>query len=283
MVKLKILSICPLFTGLIIASAACGSRMNQEDESTANIMTEEAADTIEADTRPAGAVALLESYPDWITGYEDGNLVFADGTTMVYDDGEEKDFEYMLDNSSPADMFYVAYPDSVGVPEYLADAGRSRCEALFKKMYGNSASEVSSKLVDVEWFGGKVKFTRENGGAEQLSKVYEELKNHPELRKYLNSSGTFYWRTVRGAKRQSAHSYGIAFDIGVDHSDYWLWKNPGKGETAEIAYSNRIPKEIVEIFRKYGFIWGGAWYHFDTMHFEYRPEILKYAELSAER
>ncbi|MDD5211432.1 MAG: M15 family metallopeptidase, partial [Sulfuricurvum sp.] len=25
---------------------------------------------------------------------------------------------------------------------------------------------------------------------------------------------------------------------------------------------------------KYGFIWGGRWYHYDTMHFEYRPELL---------
>jgi hypothetical protein len=24
----------------------------------------------------------------------------------------------------------------------------------------------------------------------------------------------------------------------------------------------------------YGFIWGGKWLFFDTMHFEYRPEIL---------
>ncbi|MGC1959145.1 MAG: M15 family metallopeptidase, partial [Pseudolabrys sp.] len=37
---------------------------------------------------------------------------------------------------------------------------------------------------------------------------------------------------------------------------------------------NRIPIEIVRIFEKQGFIWGGYWYHFDTMHFEYRPELL---------
>ena len=37
---------------------------------------------------------------------------------------------------------------------------------------------------------------------------------------------------------------------------------------------NRIPYEIVEIFERHGFIWGGRWYHFDTMHFEYRPELL---------
>jgi hypothetical protein len=24
----------------------------------------------------------------------------------------------------------------------------------------------------------------------------------------------------------------------------------------------------------HGFIWGGYWYHYDTMHFEYRPELL---------
>jgi hypothetical protein len=37
---------------------------------------------------------------------------------------------------------------------------------------------------------------------------------------------------------------------------------------------NRIPWEIVEVFEKHGFISGGKWYHYDTMHFEYRPELL---------
>ncbi len=32
--------------------------------------------------------------------------------------------------------------------------------------------------------------------------------------------------------------------------------------------------EIVRIFEKHGFIWGGRWYHYDTMHFEYRPELV---------
>src|SRR6185437_1620763 len=33
----------------------------------------------------------------------------------------------------------------------------------------------------------------------------------------------------------------------------------------EIAYHNRMPKEIVATFEKHGFIWGGKWYHYDTM------------------
>ena len=47
-----------------------------------------------------------------------------------------------------------------------------------------------------------------------------------------------------------------------------------KSETATVKYQNRYPHEIVEIFERHGFIWGGRWYHYDTMHFEFRPEIL---------
>lgn len=46
---------------------------------------------------------------------------------------------------------------------------------------------------------------------------------------------------------------------------------------AKVQYANRIPRKLVEIFQRHGFIWGGAWYHYDTMHFEFRPEILNYA------
>lgn len=32
------------------------------------------------------------------------------------------------------------------------------------------------------------------------------------------------------------------------------------------------PASIVRAFESEGFIWGGKWYHFDLMYFEYRPE-----------
>lgn len=223
--------------------------------------------------------ALIEAYPDFIEDIKDNKIYFKDGTTMVYDDGRDKDFLTMLDESDPEDMFFVKY-DSSGTPEYLADAGRSRSEELFKKMYGTSSGAVQKTLVSVPWFGSNVRFTSVNGAAEQLKKVAKEIEQHPELRKWMDSSGTFYWRKVRGANRQSAHSYGIAIDIAVKYSDYWLWKNPKAGETDRIKYANRIPYEIVNIFEKYGFVWGGAWYHYDTMHFEYRPEIIGYSRLA---
>ena len=206
--------------------------------------------------------------------YKDGYIVFPDGERILYDDGKKKSFTVMLDNSDVEDMFGMRYDTASSKPGYLSDAGRSRCEALFKKMYGKSASEVASRMETVDWFGQKIKFTKVNGASSQLGKVVAELKTKPHLAKYLKPASTFYWRNVRGAKRMSAHSYGIAIDINVKMSDYWLWANKGKGETAKILYKNRIPLELVRVFEKHGFVWGGRWYHYDTMHLEYRPEQL---------
>ncbi len=262
-------------------ASASDSSQRIKEAGISDMTRSEATATATATPQPAADPAmraLLESYPDFISKIKDNKIYFTDGTTMVYDDGKKKDFETRLDNSDPEDMFFVRYQSETLPPEYLADAGRSRSEELFKKMYGSSAAAVQKKLVSVPWFGKNIKFTSANGAAEQLKKVAAEIAQHPELKKYVDCSGTFYWRKVRGANRQSAHSYGIAIDIAVANSDYWLWKNPGASETKKIAYANKIPKKLVEIFERHGFVWGGAWYHYDTMHFEYRPEILAYAK-----
>ena len=239
-------------------------------------------DTNESETDiPKGAQILMKCYPDFVKGYKDGKLQMSDGTTLVYDDGRKKSFEQKLDDADAEDMFAFRYDRKVAKPEYLQDAGRSRCEALFKKMYGASQQQVAAKLINVKWFdangnygGACVKFTPVNGAADHLKAVADELSKMPQFKKYYKSEGTFYWRQVRGAKRQSAHSYGMTIDIGGNYKTYWLWSNPGAGETAKIRYENKMPMQIVEAFERHGFIWGGRWYHYDTMHFEYRPEIL---------
>ena len=49
---------------------------------------------------------------------------------------------------------------------------------------------------------------------------------------------------------------------------------PVADQGAEPVWKNQMPAAIIRVFEKHGFIWGGYWYHFDTMHFEYRPELL---------
>jgi hypothetical protein len=84
-------------------------------------------------------------------------------------------------------------------------------------------------------------------------------------------TGAYNCRTIAGTSRRSMHAYGAAIDISTKYADYWLWTKPS-GDP--IPYRNRIPFAIVEAFERHGFIWGGKWYHYDTMHFEYRPELL---------
>jgi hypothetical protein len=44
-----------------------------------------------------------------------------------------------------------------------------------------------------------------------------------------------------------------------------------------------MPRPLIELFEKYGFIWGGNWLHIDTMHFEYRPELIEYSRRTSAR
>jgi len=102
-------------------------------------------------------------------------------------------------------------------------------------------------------------------------KLQAAIDKDPALAKFLeNIGGTFNWRKISDTDRQSAHSYGISMDINVAHSAYWDWQRP----KFPIRWQNKIPQVIVDAFESEGFIWGGRWQHYDTMHFEYRPELL---------
>ena len=108
--------------------------------------------------------------------------------------------------------------------------------------------------------------------ADTASPVSEEIDALPDTVKHAAYpiAGTYNCRAVADTGEPSPHSYGIAIDLNTAVSDYWFWR-PHDGP---IVYRNRMPQEIVTIFEKHGFIWGGKWSHYDTMHFEFRPELL---------
>jgi hypothetical protein len=106
--------------------------------------------------------------------------------------------------------------------------------------------------------------------------VSRDLEKLPDsMTKFLvPTTGTYNCRAIAGTSRLSVHAFGAAIDLNTRFGDYWLWS--GKAG-APLKWKNQIPIEIVEIFERHGFIWGGKWYHFDTFHFEYRPEIIALA------
>jgi len=154
-----------------------------------------------------------------------------------------------------------------------ADPGRIRNRAFFDKMYGDCyRGEVAPKLVPVVWlpttWGHTLLITSVNGVANRLAEVSHALDDLPAdaKRALYPPGGTYVCRKVRDTGQPSMHGWGAAIDINPAYSSYWMWGR--RSARSEIA------PEIVSIFEAHGFIWGGKWAHYDTMHFEYRPELL---------
>jgi hypothetical protein len=216
---------------------------------------------------------LADSYSQ-ISHCENNHIVWKDGTKMIYDDAKAKNFQELLNNPDIEDSFSFDYPlgsNSFVPPKHNYDPGRIRNEVFMKKLYGHNANEVKSNLVTISWMNKRIRVTRVNNIDKRLKAISMELQKLPKrFQKYLTEiGGTFNWRKISGTSRLSVHSFGAAIDINVKYSSYWKWS---KGK---YRYNNQIPKEIIEIFEKHNFIWGGKWYHYDTMHFEYRPELLR--------
>jgi hypothetical protein len=224
--------------------------------------------------------ALVAAYPNALAGHDANALRWRDGTVMPVSDGaENKTFVDLLQHASILDQLRIPYPRGPldKPPAIDADPGRFRNTAVFTKMYGDcQKGEVTPHLVSLSWlpktWSKSIRITSVNGVDEHLRAVSAEIDALPDKikRAAYPTAGTYNCRAVADTGQQSPHSYGIAIDLNLAFSDYWYWR-PHDGP---IAYRNRMPEEIVAIFEKHGFIWGGKWYHFDTMHFEYRPELL---------
>jgi hypothetical protein len=235
-----------------------------------------------AELSQAARARLLAAYPEQLERIDGQTLVWRDGTRMPLDDGKgAKSFKNWLDDPDIEDMLAVPYPvgDMASPPAKDVDPGRARNAAFFDKIYGNCRKgEVAKDLTTIVWLpkkaGQRLRISQRNGAAPALRSVSRELDQLPaRFDAYLYpSAGTYNCRTIAGTERVSAHGHGIAIDIAVKHADYWRWGKPRKD--GSYPYKNEIPAEIVRIFEKHGFIWGGKWHHYDTMHFEYRPELV---------
>lgn len=238
------------------------------------------------------------------------------GDTLLCEDGLDYN---MLDNAQYAkqmeapdiaSMLQWEYPfGEVKLPFTLAngDPGRIRAESLFKEIYGANEGDVKNNLIEIEFLDKKINVNRRNGAAAALHNISQELEQIEGFKeKFWQSrsfAGTFNWRKVSGTDRLSVHSFGAAVDFTIKDDPskftYWLWVAeciiPGcekieenlkvktvdldSLDTFHISNSDLTAAEVVSVFEKHGYIWGGKWHHFDTMHFEYRPEFLDFDTL----
>lgn len=89
-----------------------------------------------------------------------------------------------------------------------------------------------------------------------LDNIQKEIKEK-KIAYTFDDVQTFNIRSKRGGGGKSLHSWGIALDINPS-------RNP-QGEPSD------LPAEVIDIFKKYGFFWGGDWggKDNDPMHFEW--------------
>lgn len=115
------------------------------------------------------------------------------------------------------------------------------------------------------------------------AKLMAQREQDPKLKAFLKGLARlegYNFRDIAGTQSRSNHAYGTAIDIIPKSyggkNPYWLWapqENSGWYRQAWKARWEPHPA-LVKAFEEEGFVWGGKWLMYDTIHFEYRPEIL---------
>jgi hypothetical protein len=213
-------------------------------------------------------------------------IVMRSGKKILYDDKKVKNLTQKLDNPDLNDMLEQIYPISgeQTLQNTNFDPGRRRVYSFFEEIYGSSKAAVQSKLTGVKVANSSYSFNNNNGAANALRNVMKVLVPMAQKQKSISQyvfpvSGTFNYRAIAGTNQLSAHSYGIAIDLAANKGGggYWRWVSINDGKRKIIAY----PTQVVKVFEQNNFIWGGKWWHFDIMHFEYRPELILKAKYFA--
>lgn len=225
-------------------------------------------------------LCYVQGYPDLVIAADESVITLKDGTRFPYRTLSPKNtWEEKTDFADLATQLEQRY-DAGGnayPPPYLHSPGRLRYQPFFQILYGKNKKEIEKHLVTIEWptLKGSVKLpvTRIAGVDKKLYAIGQEIAKLPKSERiWAEGATTYAYRVIKDTDRLSMHSFGIAVDLAPSKTQYW--KDEAASETARIGYRNTMPLSIVRIFEKHGFIWGGRWYHYDTMHFEYRPELL---------
>lgn len=221
-----------------------------------------------------------KAYPESVKRV-DVNKISVNGKILTIGRNGSNDFDELFENAGLIDQISQPYSADFVVPGVNQDPGRIRDERFFDALYGASREEVYQHLTKVKWApsGETISFSALNGADSALAAVGRELDARADLRKYVSrTAGSFNYRKIAGEDRKSAHSYGAAIDFTLPNGlgKYWKWDHCTKGKTCHYpaaVMNDKVFQEVVSIFEKHHFVWGGKWYHYDTVHFEYRPEL----------
>jgi hypothetical protein len=232
--------------------------------------------------------ALNLAYGDLIGKIEkngDETVLTIEGEEIFYKNGKMLSKEN-LSRHEDFDPFFYQYqpgpltglPDPIKFPE-------NRASDFLDALIGSTEYEIRRSSQWVGFLNHKAYMHKMcvffNDTA--TTEIYTQAELSNEVRLFLSQLSVVYSmkrRKIAGSNRLSYHAYGLALDLipksykGKDV--YWRWSALIESDWGSIPFSERWhpPAEVIKAFEDNGFVWGGKWYHFDTVHFEYRPEII---------
>lgn len=229
-----------------------------------------------------------------VTPYTQTTLYWADGKFLPKEHLDKKDGYYSL---------LYQYADKVADPANFTDADIERIRNfskpqnrktglgtppfLYDALYDcTSRTKIESHLTRIDFLGKKSSvheqivypLKRVENAIQNLAKTNTSVKDFVTT---LASADSYAWRNISDSGNRSFHSLALAIDIlpkGWQQKNvYWAWRRDIDGDDwMKLPLDRRWmpPDEVIEIFEKEGFIWGGKWTIWDNMHFEYHPEII---------
>jgi hypothetical protein len=246
------------------------------------------APALSAETRVAMSERieiLHNSYPDVIYSVTNNTLRLMNNAVAIVDDGRDKSHLMKRQDADIEDQLSQIYPVGSCFKGRVRDVdpGVMRNEKFFRIAYGNNLHSVRASSEAVDWFGTEISFSGQNGAARALRRVIDDLKRLPaELQSVVKvPPRTLDWGFIAETDQLDVHSFGIAIDLSDDARNSWHRSGANIGQLRR--YNNATPPEVVQVFEKHGFIWGGKWYRFESSHFEYRPELIAIGNLALQR
>ncbi len=160
-------------------------------------------------------------------------------------------------------------------------------DEFLRALFGvGSRLETEQNLVKTSLFGKTVtvnrvvasKFPVIDAAVTEIAKTDNEVK---EFLDTLSEVSGYSWRAVEGTNRLSNHSYGLAVDVlprgWGNKMMYWAWVRDFNDDWMLVPQEDlwTPPEKVVQVMKDNGFTWGGTWVIYDTMHFEYKPELIE--------
>lgn len=209
------------------------------------------------------------------SNFTDPVIELSDGAKLPYRQKTPRHTSPLdTDLAGAMDQIYPLEPERPDTPQGFAP-GRKRPYYFLEAIYGVDKNSVQRNLASIKFLSSSLRINKNAAHAfEKARPALLSLAKEARFAPLLRSDGAFYWRKIAGETVPSAHSYGIAIDLGAKNSPYWRWSKKMPHPKQKI-----YPGELVEILENHGFIWGGKWHEYDLMHFEYRPELICKAKM----